>query len=222
VEIEINLRDVQERIARACQRSNRISDEVTLVAVTKGFDTSTIRAAFNCGLRDFGENRVQEAVTKIEQLTDLRQSITWHMIGHLQSNKAKIAVQNFNIIHSVDSVRLAAVLSQRASNPLPILIQVNIVGEEPKSGFAVEEVATAIQEIGKLPNLEIKGLMTMAPFVDDPEEVRPVFRKLRELRDSIGLEHLSMGMTDDFEVAVEEGATILRIGRAIFGHRRYT
>lgn len=221
MKIEVNLRDVRARIARACQLSNREPDKVTLVAVSKGFDASVIKAAFNCGLRDFGENRVQEAVIKIEQLSDLRQSITWHMVGHLQSNKAKIAVQNFNIIHSIDSVRLAAALSQRAQNQLSILIQVNIAGEEPKSGFAVEEVVGAIQEIGKLPNLEIKGLMTMAPFVDDPEEVRPVFRRLRELRDSIGLEHLSMGMTDDFEVAVEEGATILRIGRAIFGHRRY-
>ena len=222
MEIEVNLRDVRARISRACQRSNRISDEVTLVVVTKGLDTSVIKEAFNCGLRNFGENRVQEAVIKIEQLPDLRQSITWHMIGHLQSNKVKIAIQNFNIIHSIDSVRLATLLSQHAQYPLPILIQVNIAGEEPKSGFAVEEVVTAIQEIGKLPNLEMKGLMTMAPFVNDPEEVRPIFRRLRELRDSIGLEHLSMGMTDDFEVAVEEGATILRIGRAIFGHRRYT
>lgn len=218
----MNLRDVRARIARACQRSKREPDKVTLVAVTKGFDASVIKAAFDCGLRDFGENRVQEAMSKMKQLTDLRRSITWHMVGHLQSNKAKIAVQNFDIIHSIDSVRLAMIINQHTRNPLPILLQVNIAVEETKSGFTEEEVMNAVREIGKLPNLKIKGLMTIAPFVNDPEEVRPVFRRLRELRDSIGLEHLSMGMTDDFEVAVEEGSTILRIGRAIFGHRRYT
>jgi pyridoxal phosphate enzyme (YggS family) len=222
VDIELNLRDVRARIARACQRSSREPDAVTLVAVTKGFDASVIKAAFDCGLRDFGENRVQEAMSKMEQLTDLRQSITWHMVGHLQSNKAKIAVQNFDIIHSVDSARLAMIINQHTRKLLPILLQVNLAVEETKSGFTMEEVMDAVQEIRKLRNLEIKGLMTIAPFVQDPEEVRPVFRRLRELRDSIGLEHLSMGMTDDFEVAVEEGSTILRIGRAIFGHRRYT
>ena len=222
MDIELNLSDVRARIARACQRSNREPDKVTLVAVTKGFDMRVIRTAFNCGLRDFGENRAQEATGKMEQLADLRQSIMWHMVGHLQSNKAKIAVQKFDIVHSVDSVRLAMILSQYIDNTFPILLQMNITGEGSKSGFKEEEVLNAIREIEKLPNLEIKGLMTIAPFVNDPEEIRPVFRRLRELRDSIGLEHLSMGMTDDFEVAVEEGATILRIGRAIFGHRRYT
>ena len=221
MDIELNLSDVRARIARACQRSNREPDKVTLVAVTKGFDTQVIRSAFDCGLRAFGENRVQEAKGKMEQLTDLNQSIIWHMVGHLQSNKAKIAVQNFDIVHSVDSVRLATILSQNTNNLLPILLQVNISEEETKNGFAVRDVENAIGEIGNLPNLEIRGLMTIAPFVNDPEEIRPVFRRLRELRDSMGLVHLSMGMTDDFEVAVEEGATILRIGRAIFGHRRY-
>ena len=222
MDIELNLSDVRARIARACQRSNREPETVTLVAVTKGFDMRVIRTAFNCGLRDFGENRVQEATGKMEQLADLRQSIIWHMVGHLQSNKAKITVQNFDIVHSVDSVRLAMILSQYIDSTFPILLQMNITGEGSKSGFKEEEVLNAIREIEKLPNLEIKGLMTIAPFVNDPEEIRPVFRRLRELRDSIGLEHLSMGMTDDFEVAVEEGATILRIGRAIFGHRRFT
>ena len=221
MDIEANLREVRSRIARACERSHRSPEEIILVAVTKGFDAQAIRDAFNCGLRDFGENRVQEAVGKIDQLSDLRASITWHLVGHLQSNKAKIAVQHVDIIHSVDSVRLASILNERAQKCLPVLLQVNVSGEEPKSGFAVEDVASAAQEIGLFPNLKIKGLMTIAPLVDVPEEVRPVFRKLRELRDSLGLEHLSMGMTDDFEVAIEEGATILRIGRAIFGYRRY-
>jgi pyridoxal phosphate enzyme (YggS family) len=221
VDIEANLGEVRSRIASACQRSRRSPDEITLVAVTKGFDAQAIRDAFDCGLRDFGENRVQEADGKIEQLSDLRASVTWHMVGHLQSNKAKIAAQIFDIIHSVDSMKLARTLNERIQKPLSVLLQVNVAGEEPKSGFAVEEIAPAAQEIMKLPNLQVKGLMTIAPLVDNPEEVRPVFRKLRELRDSLGLEHLSMGMTDDFEVAIEEGATIVRIGRAIFGQRRY-
>ena len=218
--IEANIREVQERIARACEQSHRSPSDVKLVAVTKGFEASAIRTAFDCGLRDFGENRVQEAENKIGQLADLKPYVTWHMVGHLQSNKAKTAVALFDIIHSIDSVKLARILSQRAQRALPILLQVNVSGEAPKSGFTLEEVDAALSEIKQLPNLQIVGLMTIAPLITDPETVRPVFRKLQELRDSFGLKHLSMGMTDDFEVAVEEGATMLRIGRAIFGNRR--
>jgi len=192
-----------------------------LVAVTKGFDASTVRVAFDYGIRDFGENRVQEAEEKIGQLSDLKPDITWHMVGHLQSNKAKIAVELFDIIHSVDSIKLAEILSRRGEKTLPVLLQVNVSGEAPKSGFAVDEVTKAVEEIRRLPSLNVIGLMTIAPLVAAPEEARPVFRKLRMLRDSLGLEHLSMGMTDDFEVAIEDGATILRIGRAIFGDRRW-
>jgi len=220
VDIAANLRDVQGRIARACERSHRSPDEITLVVVTKEVGVPAIKAAFDCGVRDFGENRVQDAEDKIAQLSDLRPDIIWHMIGHLQSNKARTALELFDIIHSVDSVRLAEILSRRAEKSFPVLLQVNVPGEATKSGFAMGDVANAVNKIGKLPNLNVKGLMTIAPLVADPEEVRPVFRKLRELRDFLGLEHLSMGMTDDFEVAVEEGATILRIGRAIFGERR--
>lgn len=218
--IEANIRDVRGRIEQACQRSHRSPDEVTLVAVTKGFEASAIRAAFACGIRDFGENRVQEAEAKIEQLSALKPDITWHMVGHLQSNKAGTAAGLFDIIHSVDSTKLAGILNERARGTLSVLLQVNVSGEEPKSGFAVAEVANGFDEIKQLPNLHVAGLMTIAPFTDNPEEVRPVFRKLRELRDSLGLKHLSMGMTDDFEVAIEEGATMVRIGRAIFGDRR--
>jgi pyridoxal phosphate enzyme (YggS family) len=220
VDISANLRDVQGRIFRACERSHRSPDEIKLVVVTKEVGVSAIRAAFDCGVRDFGENRVQEAEDKIAQLSDLKPDVTWHMVGHLQSNKARTAVELFDIIHSIDSVRLAEILSRRVEGSFPILLQVNVPGEATKNGFAVDEVVVAAEEIRRLPNLKVMGLMTIAPLVVDPEEVRPVFRKLRELRDSLGLEHLSMGMTDDFEVAVEEGATILRIGRAIFGERR--
>jgi pyridoxal phosphate enzyme (YggS family) len=220
VDIEANIREIQRRIARACERSHRSPDEITLVAITKGFEAQAIRTAFNSGIRDFGENRVQEAEGKIAQLSDLRPVVTWHMVGHLQSNKAKIAVELFDIIHSVDSVRLAEILNRWVEKPLPVLLEVNVSGEATKGGFSIAETEAAVKAIKQLPNLKLMGLMTVAPFVADPEEVRPVFRKLRELRDSLGLRHLSMGMTDDFEVAIEEGATMLRIGRAIFGERR--
>jgi pyridoxal phosphate enzyme (YggS family) len=220
VDIETNLREVQGRIARACERSRRSPDEITLVAIIKGVEVQAIRTAFDSGIRDFGENRIQEAEDKIAQLSDLKPAVTWHMVGHLQSNKAKSAVALFDIIHSVDSIKLAEILSRRVEKPFPVLLEVNISGEATKGGFSVGEIAATIKEIKQLTNLKTIGLMTVAPFVADPEAVRPVFRKLRELRDSLGLKHLSMGMTDDFEVAVEEGATMLRIGRAIFGERR--
>ena len=218
--IEANIEEVQGCIARACERSRRLPDEIVLVAITKGVDVSAIRAAFDCGIRNFGENRVQEAEGKIAQLADLKPAVAWHMVGHLQSNKAKTAVELFDIIHSVDSVRLAEILSRRAEKTLPVLLEVNVSGEATKGGFSVAGIAAAVNEIRQLPNLKTMGLMTVAPFVADPEEIRPVFRKLRELRDSLELKHLSMGMTDDFEVAIEEGASMLRIGRAIFGERR--
>ncbi len=220
VDIAANIREVQERIARACERSHKLPSEITLVAVTKGVEAQAIRVAFDCGIRDFGENRVQEAEDKIGQLAGLKPDVIWHMVGHLQSNKAKRAVDLFDIIHSVDSIKLAEILSRRVEKSLPVLLEVNVSGEATKGGFSVGETAMAVEEIRRLPNLKVMGLMTIAPLVADLEEVRPVFRKLRELRDFLGLEHLSMGMTDDFEVAVEEGATMLRIGRAIFGERR--
>jgi len=217
--IEQNVRDLQSRIARACEKARRSPDEVTLVAVTKTVDAAAIEAAFNAGVRDFGESRVQEAKPKIEQLQRLKPGITWHMVGHLQTNKAKTAADIFDIIHSVDSFKLARTLNDCSQKKLPILIQVNVSAEATKSGFQLPEVKDAVKQIGKLPNLEIQGLMTIAPWVSNAEEVRPVLRQMRQLRDSLGLRHLSMGMSDDFEVAIEEGATLVRIGRAIFGER---
>jgi pyridoxal phosphate enzyme (YggS family) len=218
--VERNIRDVGRRIAAACERAGRSPEEVTLVAVTKNVAVTPIKAAYNAGVRHFGENRVQEAAPKIERLGRLRHMITWHMVGHLQTNKAKTAADVFDIIQSVDSLRLAEALSSRSQRKLPVLIEVNVAGEASKGGFPLLQVADAVEAIGRLPNIEIEGLMTVAPWVDDPDEVRPVFRRLRQLRDALGLRHLSMGMTDDFEVAVEEGATMVRIGRAIFGERR--
>jgi len=217
--IEQNIRELQQRIARACQRAGLSPDEVTLVAVSKTVQASAIEAAFNAGVRDFGESRVQEAKPKIEQLQKLKPDITWHMVGHLQTNKARTAADIFDIIHSVDSLKLAETLNDCSPRRLPILIQINVSAEASKGGFTLPEVNEAISQIGRLPNLEIQGLMTIAPWVDNSEEVRPIFRQMRQLRDALGLRHLSMGMSDDFEVAIEEGATLVRIGRAIFGER---
>ena len=218
-DIKANIEQVRERITRACQRVDRAPDEVTLIAVTKTVAPSAIATAFTLGLRHFGENRVQEAEAKIGQLPALKPRPTWHMVGHLQTNKTKVAVAIFDILHSVDSIRLAEVISRRTQKTLPVLLEVNVSGEASKSGFSITEVAPALEAIARLPRLEIRGLMTIAPLMADAEQVRPVFRKLRSLRDSFGLKHLSMGMTDDFEVAIEEGATLVRIGRAIFGER---
>ncbi len=220
MDIEQNFRNVTDRIALACERAGRSPDEVTLVAITKTHDAATVRAAFEVGLRHFGENRIQEAGSKLAELEDVKSQSTWHMVGHLQTNKVKTAVELFDIIQSVDSVKLADFLSRNTHKPLPIFLEVNIGEEESKSGFSVAEISQSVSEIGKMQNLEVRGLMTVAPWVSDPEEVRPVFRQLRELRDSLGLAELSMGMTDDFEVAIEEGATSVRVGRAIFGKRR--
>lgn len=192
---------------------------MTLVAVTKTVEVSAIEAAFSAGLRHFGESRVQEAKPKIEALRRLKPDIIWHMIGHLQTNKAKTATDIFDIIHSIDSFRLAETLNNCSPKRLPILIQVNISAEATKSGFQLPEANEAVRQIGKLANLDVQGLMTIAPWAENAEEIRPVFRQLRQLRDKLGLRHLSMGMSDDFEVAIEEGATLVRIGRAIFGER---
>ena len=220
MDIDHNIQEITSRIALACEQAGRSPDEITLVAVSKTVDSGAIRAAFQAGLRHFGENRVQEAEPKFKELEDIRAQCTWHMVGHLQTNKAKTATELFDIIESVDSVRLAEFLSRHSQKTIPILLEINIADEASKSGFSSGEVFSAMKEIERMPNLEIKGLMTIAPWVTDPEEVRPAFRRLKELCGSMGLDHLSMGMTGDFEVAIEEGSTMVRIGRAIFGERR--
>jgi pyridoxal phosphate enzyme (YggS family) len=188
-------------------------------AAFKGVSVEQIGEAMVAGLVDFGENRVQEAEAHIEALGARAADATWHLIGHLQTNKAKDALDCFDILQTVDSVRLAEQLSRRATKPTRILLEVNVAGETTKSGFAPSEVASAVDAIRVLPNLELAGLMTIAPQADDPEPVRPYFRQLCELAETHGLTELSMGMTDDFEVAIEEGATMVRVGRAIFGAR---
>lgn len=216
--VAANLDRVRQRIADACIRAGREPSQVTLIAVSKSFPFESIAEAAACGHRQFGENRVQEGLTKIEQISQLEAEIDIHLIGHLQRNKARHAGA-FASIQSVDTVRLAEAISRRIDRELPILLEVNVGQEATKHGFLVEEVATALEQIRALPHLRIDGLMTVAPEVGDPEEVRPVFDTLRRQAERLGLPELSMGMTNDYAVAIEEGSTMVRIGRAIFGDR---
>ncbi len=225
-----NIAQVQERIAAAERRAGRVG-EVTLVAVSKTHPAEVVAAAWRAGLRIFGENRVEEAGPKSAAVAELLgpdAAVEWHMIGHLQSRKAADVFPWAALVHSVDTAKLAARLSRAisAGQTLPILLEVNVSGEESKAGFRPADLSGAVGEIAALPGLRIEGLMTMAPIVEDAELVRPVFRDLRRLRDELAKQHpdlpwkhLSMGMTDDFEVAIEEGATLVRIGRALFGAR---
>jgi len=219
---------VQERIAVAARRAGRRADEITLIAVSKTHPMEAIREAFEAGLRHFGENRVQEWEGKQGGLQDL--DATWHLIGHLQSNKAGRAAKLFHAVDSVDDLALAQRLSRArielgAAGRLRVLIEVHIAGEEAKSGAAVEELPELAEKIAALPALALAGLMCIPPFVEDAEEARPHFRRLRELRDDlanrlgVALPVLSMGMSHDFEVAIEEGATEVRVGTALFGTR---
>ena len=221
---------VRERIARAAERASRSPADVTLVAVSKTQPPEAVRAAFAAGVRDFGENRVQEAEPKVAATTDLGPAgLRWHLVGHLQSNKARRAVALFGIIQSVDSLDLAsrlARLGSEAAHPVRALVQVDLAGEETKFGLPEAEVLPALEALRGEPGLSVEGLMVLPPLFDDPEEARPYFRRLSALRDrarAAGLlagRELSMGMSHDFEAAVEEGATIVRVGTAIFGERR--
>ncbi len=225
-----NIASVQKNIMQAAERVGRRPDEITLVAVSKTKPVELIKLAYDLGLRNFGENRVQDALPKIAEFRHAGlEPVTWHMIGHLQRNKVNKVVGSFDSVHSVDSLQLAQALNAHASEleiRIAVLLQVNVSGEESKEGMTPEETFTLAQQIVALPQLDVQGLMTVAPLVQDPEEVRPVFRTLRTLRDDLrkqvsqsAWQHLSMGMTDDYCVAIEEGATIVRVGRAIFGER---
>lgn len=224
-----NLREVEERVQAACVRANRAREEVTLIAVSKTKPVEMLEEIYTAGVRDFGENKVQELTEKYEKLP---QDIKWHMIGHLQRNKVKYIVDKVKLIHSVDSVRLAETIEQEAAKKnviVDILIEVNVAEEESKFGVKVEEVLDLIQEISKFSHIRIKGLMTIAPYVENPEENRKIFAQLKQLSvdiaskniDNICIDVLSMGMTNDYEVAIEEGATMVRVGTGIFGARNY-
>jgi pyridoxal phosphate enzyme (YggS family) len=210
---------LRRRIASACERSGRSLGEITLVAVTKGVAADAIREAVEAGVHHLGENRVQEAEAKQPLLADISALVTWHLVGHLQTNKIKTALGLFDIIHSVDSLHLAEAISRRAAKPVPIFLEVNITGENTKFGLSPDDLIRDGAAIALVPNLDVRGLMMVAPQAADAEDVRPHFRRLREEAERLGLRGLSMGMTNDFEVAIEEGATHARIGRAIFGER---
>lgn len=220
-----NLASIRERIAAACARSGRNPTHVTLVAVSKGHPPEAVQELAGAGQTVFGENRVQEAKAKIPSCPGRLQ---WHMIGHLQSNKARDAAQLFEMIESLDSLSLASEVNkwaEKAARTMRVLLEVNVAGESSKFGYNPEKLLEELAQLNSLPKIEVHGLMTMAPWTQDPEKVRPVFRKLRELKQrceqrlGAPLPHLSMGMSGDFEVAVEEGATIVRIGTALFGAR---
>jgi pyridoxal phosphate enzyme (YggS family) len=242
--IQENIQKIEERIQAACERCGRNPSEVTLIAVSKTKPIAMIQEAYEFGIRHFGENRVQELVEKYDNLRELfPQKIYWHQIGHLQRNKVKYLVDKATLIHSLDSMRLALQIEEEAAKrdlTIDILIEVNIAGEETKFGVAPEELMSFLEEVWKLPHIRVRGLMTIAPYVLDPEENRKHFKKMRELyvdiktknydnKDTGNNPHhnqkldyfdtLSMGMTGDFEVAIEEGATMVRVGTGIFGER---
>jgi len=225
--IRVNINKIMQKIAAAAKRCNRSPDTVKLLAVTKTVPPQIIEQAIGAGLKAFGENYVQEAREKIARI---QERVQWHMIGHLQTNKAKYVVNLFDYIHSVDRLELAREIDRRAEmagRQINILIEVNISGESSKSGIRASEAIELIKNVSMMRNLSVRGLMTMAPYSDNPENSRPYFAALKDLQQKIiqegiagiQMDELSMGMTDDFEVAIEEGATMVRIGRAIFGER---
>jgi pyridoxal phosphate enzyme (YggS family) len=223
--IKNNLRIINEKIKKAALKSNRNPEEIKLVAVTKTVSLERIKEAINAGVKIIGENKVHEAKEKYHILTA---DIKWHLVGHLQTNKAKYAVEIFDLIHSVDSIKLAKEIDRRSlqfGKITNVLVEVNVSAEETKYGIKPEEVEPFLKEISKFPRIWVRGLMTIAPMVKDKEETRPYFRKLRELSKEIKsknmknvkMDYLSMGMTEDFEIAIEEGANMVRVGRGIFG-----
>lgn len=225
--IETQLKEVQRRMEEACRRAGRDPKEVTLIAVSKTKPLPLLMEAYGCGVREFGENKVQEIMEKAPQMP---QDVRFHMIGHLQRNKVKQVLKHAVLIHSVDSVRLAEQIqteAQKAGKIQDVLLEVNVAKEESKTGFMPEEAMDAVLAIHGFPNVRIRGLMTIAPFVENSEENRPVFKKLYQLSvdikskniDNTTMDVLSMGMTGDYEVAIEEGATMIRVGTGIFGAR---
>jgi hypothetical protein len=226
--IAANIDEIKKRIALSAARAGRDPGEIKLMAVTKTVAAGHVKEAIDAGITLFGENYVQEAKDKI---ATLEKNVQWHMIGHLQTNKSKYVVHLFNCVQSVDRMELAQELDKRArlaGYKIDVLIEVNVSGEQTKSGIAAPETINLVKKISALENISVRGLMTMPPFSDNPEDSRPYFRALKEISRQISetriphvmMDELSMGMTDDFEVAIEEGATIVRIGRAIFGERK--
>ena len=221
MDIKDNLKTVDTNIKAACDKAGRAHDAVTLIAVSKTKPNEMIMEAYEAGIRDFGENHVQELVSKMDTLPD---DIRWHMIGHLQTNKVKYIVGRVYMIHSVDTIKLAREISKEAIKKdvtVRITVEVNIAGEESKFGGTLSEGEELVKEISELPGIEVTGLMCVAPYTENAEENRAYFRNLKTLADKLGLKELSMGMSGDYEVAVEEGATFVRVGSSIFGARNY-
>ena len=227
--IKEQLYSVEQNIQAACEKVGRSRDEITLIAVSKTKPLNMLQEVYDLNVRHFGENKVQELCDKYEQLP---KDISWHMIGHLQTNKVKYLIGKTSLIHSVDSLKLALEIEKQAAKSdviMDILVEVNIANEETKFGISKTETLSLIKEIAKLPHVKIKGLMTIAPYVENPEENRCFFRQIKELAvdinnqniDNVGMNILSMGMTGDYMVAIEEGATIIRVGTGIFGERIY-
>jgi pyridoxal phosphate enzyme (YggS family) len=229
-ELRERLAEVRRRVVKSAQHNGRPAEDVTLIAVSKTHPPEALRLAILAGVTDLGENRVQEAEGKIPEVG--REAVRWHLIGHLQSNKARRAVSLFDLVHSLDSAELARRLdrmcAEEGREPLPVLIQVDLGGEETKTGASEDELPELVRRVGACEHLRLKGLMTLPPFFEDAERARPFFRRLRELRDHYQAQgafgdargELSMGMSNDFEVAIEEGATMVRVGTAIFGERQ--
>lgn len=228
-EIQQNIIDIVKRIAAAAQKSGRKREDILLLAVSKTIDVPRIKQAVDCGLKELGENRVQEILEKYDAMG---KDVCWHLIGHLQTNKVKYIIDKVKMIHSVESIKLAEEIDKRAKQSnviMDILVEVNIADEQSKFGVTPKETLSFIKNIAFLDNIRIKGLMTVAPFVDNPEENRDCFRRMRQLLvdinaekiDNVNMNVLSMGMSNDFEVAIEEGATIVRVGTNIFGKRVY-
>lgn len=225
-----NLKQIEENICRACEKSGRRREEVTLIAVSKTKPVPMLEEVYSTGIRDFGENKVQELCDKFEELP---KDIRWHMIGHLQTNKVKYLMNKSYLIHSVDSIRLAEEIEKQAckhNQTVDILIEVNVAEETSKFGLFKDQVISLVKEIAKLPHIRIKGLMTIAPYVENPEDNRSYFREMKQLSvdidnqniDNVSMNILSMGMSGDYMVAIEEGATMVRVGTSIFGERVYT
>jgi pyridoxal phosphate enzyme (YggS family) len=227
--IQVNIADIKEEIKKICHHCGRNHEDITLIAVTKTIDPERINDAVDCGIADLGENKVQEIMDKYDAVS---KNIKWHLIGHLQTNKVKYIIDKVGLIHSVDSIKLAEEISKRAEKnniTKDVLVQINVAEEETKFGIGLEEAVDFVKSISGFGSIRIKGLMTIAPYMEDPEGVRPVFRQLKEKFDELAqmnlpntdMKYLSMGMSNDYQIAIEEGANMIRIGTAIFGKRNY-
>lgn len=228
--IQLNIANIKEEIKQTCHKCGRNPEDITLIAVTKTVDPERINYAVDCGVPNLGENKVQEIMDKYDAVS---KNVNWHLIGHLQTNKVKYIIDKVSLIHSVDSTKLAEEISNRAKKnniTKDVLVQVNVAEEETKFGIGLEDAVNFVISVSEFDNIRVKGLMTIAPYMEDPEGVRPVFRQLKQKFDELAqmnlpnteMKYLSMGMSNDYTIAIEEGANMIRVGTAIFGKRNYS